>query len=102
MGASTHITEEAIMPDNDTNERTLSDVAKALGYSIDPLTVSLPEYGSALGVSSATTYRLAYAGEIPVIRIGKQRRVPFPFLLKKYAQALEAGEALLRAPETAA
>ncbi len=57
------------MPDNDKSEKTLSDVAKALGYCIDPLTVSLPEYGSALGVSSATTYRLAYAGEIPVMAV---------------------------------
>ena len=43
-------------------------------------TVSVPEAGRALGVGYSLSYRLAKAGKIPVLRLGRKLRVPIAAL----------------------
>ncbi|WP_142111072.1 helix-turn-helix domain-containing protein [Rarobacter incanus] len=45
-------------------------------------TISIEEAGRMLGVSRPTAYVCADKGEIPTIRLGRQRRVPVPALLR--------------------
>lgn len=44
-------------------------------------TVSVAQAGAFLGMSTATAYRAAAEGTLPVITVGKTRRVPTPRLL---------------------
>lgn len=41
-----------------------------------PWTISVPEAGKRLGLSSDSAYAAARAGQIPALRIGKLLRVP--------------------------
>lgn len=43
-------------------------------------TISVPEAGRALGVGPSLSYRLAKAGQIPVLRLGRKLRVPLAAL----------------------
>ena len=54
----------------------------------DPLTLGLPEVAEVLGVSRNGSYRLAAEGEIPIIQIGKKKRVSIDW----WARKLEEGE----------
>lgn len=44
-------------------------------------TVTIAQAGAFLGMSTATAYRAAAEGTLPVITVGKTRRVPTPRLL---------------------
>lgn len=44
-------------------------------------TVTIAQAGAFLGMSTATAYRAAAEGTLPVITVGKTRRVPAPRLL---------------------
>lgn len=44
-------------------------------------TVSIAQAGAFLGMSTATAYRAAAEGNLPIIIVGKTRRVPTPRLL---------------------
>lgn len=44
-------------------------------------TVSIAQAGAFLGMSTATAYRAAAEGTLPIITVGKTRRVPTPLLL---------------------
>lgn len=44
--------------------------------TIEPLAVSLAQAAEALGISRAYAYRLADAGDIPTVRLGRRRVVP--------------------------
>lgn len=44
-------------------------------------TVSIAQAGAFLNMSTATAYRAAAEGTLPVITVGKTRRVPTPRLL---------------------
>ncbi|MEN6358089.1 MAG: DNA-binding protein [Armatimonadota bacterium] len=46
----------------------------------DKLTVSVVEAGRMLGVGRCTAFRLAKAGTIPTLRLGKKLRVSVPAL----------------------
>jgi hypothetical protein len=48
-----------------------------------------PETGKALGLSRPATYAAAAAGQIPVVKFGRLKKVP----LWWYRQLLEGGEA---------
>lgn len=52
-------------------------------------TVTIAQAGAFLGMSTATAYRAAAEGTLPVITVGKTRRVPTPRLLALVGLAYE-------------
>ena len=46
-----------------------------------PLTISVPEAGTLLGISRALAYELAARGELPTLRLGRRLVVPRAALL---------------------
>ena len=55
--------------------------APSVEYLRSRTTVSIAEAGAWLGMSTAAAYRAAQDGTLPVLRVGKRRRVPTPRLL---------------------
>lgn len=52
-------------------------------YSMDQaLTLSIPEAAKVLGVSKYSAYKAAKKGDIPILQIGKLRRVPKAQLMR--------------------
>lgn len=64
--------------------------------SVDDLravtTVTIAQAGAFLGLSQATAYRAAAQGTLPVITVGKTRRVPTPLLLALVGLSYESPE----------
>ena len=52
-------------------------------YSMDQaLTLSIPEAAKVLGISRYLAYKAASRGDIPILQIGKVRRVPKSQLMR--------------------
>lgn len=52
-------------------------------YSMDQaLTLSIPEAAKVLGISRYSAYKAARRGDIPILQIGKLRRVPKARLMR--------------------
>jgi len=52
-------------------------------YSMDQaLTLSIPEAAKVLGISKYSAYAAASRGDIPILQIGKVRRVPKAQLMR--------------------
>jgi excisionase family DNA binding protein len=64
-------------------------------------TISVPEAGQLLGIGRDAAYDAAARGEIPVLRLGRTRRVPVPQLLALLGALPETSEAGIPAQEPA-
>jgi excisionase family DNA binding protein len=60
---------------------------------VEKLTISVEEAAQALGVSRAHAFRMAAAGELPTIRLGKRLLVPIDALNRLTTVKVAAGAA---------